>query len=778
MNCISNLAKKNLKAYKTRNILTVLSIILSTCLITAICISGYSIQQMAVDMAIETSGGNYHAIYRAVNEKQLDILKNNRKIEKVGENINFERIKFSNPSCPEILLSYFDSNAAGMSNIEIKSGKFPSKNKDIALESWVLRAMKINPKIGQTVRTKYGDFTLSAILSDNPQNKKIKTFSIGLVSKSFVMKNMKNPEVDCHLRINKNGNAADTIFSIASEIGIDNKKVNVNTQYIKAMGLDFGVIMPIVIVGIVVVVAAVMVIYNIFYISTVERVRDFGLLRAVGATKKQIKKIILKEGILLSLIGIPIGILLGHAMSFCITPLFSIEKLKIKSSVYIVIIASVVSLITIFISLRKPKKFAAKISPIEAIGYNPTEISSNKKERNSLKKVSVFNMSYLNLWRNKKRTIITIISLAMSGVLFIVVCSILLSMNINNIFKQDLKYEFKLTSYDDESLNDKLIQNIRNIDGVRNTNTDKMNLAVSIKNVNCSLYGYDDTILDSLKNKIEYGKLSIEALKNKNKIILVYDDKKTKCPYKVGDKIKLNITKFNNSHDKCKNVSKEFIISGVVNENFSGATKGFVGIKYSFIVHEDEFNKLLNQKEYNEVFVSINENKFEEVRNSIKKITDNNKIQYSSIKEERDEAENQFKGIEVASLSLVGIIALIGILNLINTTITSIFSRKKEFGTLEAIGLSNSQLITMLQLEGIYYAGISIVITMILGTSLGYLCFRLFKKAGANYADYKFPIIPLLLFSLALMGIEILLAFVIQKLLRKESIVDRIRFSE
>lgn len=778
MNCISNLAKKNLRAYKTRNILTILAVILSTCLITAIGILGYSIQQMTVDEAIKNSGGNYHGIYKAVNEKQFSILKNNRKVEKLGERIEFKSIKLSNPAYPEILLEYVDSNAANMSNIEIQSGKLPSKRKDIALEVWVLRKMKINPRVGQNIQTPYGNFILSAVLKDDQQSKETKSFTTGVVSKSFIMKNVKNPEVDAYVRIKKGENVLKEISDIGNEIGIEDKNITENTVYVKSMGLDFGVVLPVSIVGIVVVFAAVMVIYNIFYISTVERVRDFGLLRAVGATKKQMKKLILKEGILLSLIGIPIGILMGYAVSYSIIPIFSVENLKIKSSVYIAIAAVIVSLITILISLRKPEKFVSKISPVEAVGYNPVQMKIGKRERKSLKKVSVFNMAYLNLWRNKKRTTMTIISLSMSGILFAVVCSILLSMDINNLFKQDLSYEFKLESYimDENPLNNKMLKDIRNIEGIKNVNTDMVNFGASLRNANCTIYGYNDTILNSIKNKVVSGELSPEALKNKNKIILIWDDKKTKCPYKVGDKIKLNFKKFSKEKDKGKNVSKDFTILGIVNENFSGATH-FVSA-YSFITHEDVLKKLLDNRGYDEVFINIDENKFKEVKSSIKRIADSSNIRYSSINEAMDKAKDDYKGIKVAALSLVGIISLIGILNLINTTITSIFSRKKEFGMLQAIGLSNSQLRVMIQLEGIYYAVISIAITMTLGTSLGYLCFRLFKKAGADYAEYKSPIILILLFSFVLIVLEVLLAFITQKILGKESIVDRIRYSE
>lgn len=774
MNAISNLSKKNLKVNKTKNILVIIAVVLSTCLITAVGILGYSIQKASVDRAIKNSGGNFHGIYNSINEKQFNILKNNRKIEIAGENIGFDDITFSDKSYPEIALAYFDSNAAKMSNIKIESGKFPEKNNEIAMESWVIRKFNVKPKVGQSIHIKNKDFVLSAILKDNEANKEEHIHTVAIVSKKLVLKNIKEPKINCYVRIK--GVSESEVINIGREIGIDNKNINANDMYIKSLGIDANVIIPVVIVGIIVLLSAIMVIYNIFYVSVGQRIKQYGLLKSIGATKKQIRRNILQEGILLSLIGIPIGIILGHIISFAIVPLFSIKNLSVKSSPYIILISIAVSLLTIVISLRKPGKFASKISPVEAMGYNSAKISSKRKERKSSKKVSVSKMAGLNLTRNKKRTIITILSLTMSGILLIIVCSILGSIDIKNLTKQDLKYEFLMRSSSEKDvLNSSLLKEIKRIDGVTDVNTDKTAYGTTENNYNGGVYGYNDKILNCIKKYITNGEFSIEDLKTENKIILVCKEN-LKYKYKVGDKVKLKVNKIDEySHKITKSTAKEFVISAISSKNFDGSGSND---DYSFIMHKDTFTREFNEKKESEFYITIDYSKINSVRKSIKQVLDDNSgITCISQSEMEDLAKKQYGGMEVAAASLVGIIALIGIVNLVNTMITSVFSRKKEFGMLQAVGLSDSQLRKMLQMEGIYYSGISIAASAILGTGIGYLCFKLFKKV-ATYAEYSIPIIPIVLFSLTIIVIQILLTFTVNKILKKESIVERIRYNE
>lgn len=778
MDCISNLARKNLKKSKSKNILVILSIALSTCLITAIGILAFSIHNMAINSAILDAGGSYHCVYQNINKKQFDILKNNREIQSIGESIPFSESKGK----VNISFVYVDSEAAKMTNIEIQKGHLPKNDDEIAMESWLIKKLNVKPELGQKVHTDYGDFTLSGILKNDKLHVEVQKFSQAAVSKNFVLKKIKDAPRLYYVKVKSKTNIENKLFSIAHNLKINDKDVSINTGYLHALSDNLSTILPFIIIGMIVVLATVIVIYNIFYVSVIQRINYFGLLMAIGTTKKQIKKIIFKEGFFLSAIGVPIGIILGHILSFMLIPLFSISSLEIKSSPFIVLISVLVCLITIVISLRKPGKFASKISPIEAMGYTGANIGTNRKERTSYKKFSISKLAYLNLFRNKKRTFMTILSLTMSGILFIVICSILKSMNINNLMKQDINYEFTLSTSDlsdsneDPFNNSTIIDNIKKINGVKNVYTTSIYYDLTIDNdsENC-LYGYDDDILKALDKHIISGKISTDDLKNKDEVLVVQSQNKNAHKYKVGDKVSLIIKKHNKASNKTESVKKEFTVKGILDKNFNETS---LDNHCNFVVHKDTLARITGNNSIYNVLINIDKNNFKDIKSELKKLTDStSNIDFYSYTEDKKETENQYKGIEIAAISLIVIIGIIGMLNFINTMITSILTRKKEFGMLQAIGLSNSQLGKMIQIEGLYYSLTSAIISITFGTGLGYLCFKLFKKT-AYYAEYEFPLMPILLLASVFIVIEFLVSLMAHHNIKKDSIIDRIRYNE
>lgn len=791
MNIISNLAKKSLKAYKTKNILVILTIILSTCLVTSVGIFAYSIQNMLKNSAVEQAGGNYHARYTNVSDKQFEILKNNRNVEEVGEYIPLGNVKQAKAGDPMIALIYASPPTLDMTNTQLKEGKLPTKINEIAIEGWILDKLKVNWKIGDTIHIEdeanfiNNDFVISGILQDNKINKS-QNASTAIVSKEFILKNTQNAERTSFVRVKSYRNIEKAVLDIGHSIGLKDKDMKANKIYIQASGGDIQAIIPFVIIGLVVIFATVIVIYNIFYISVIERIRQFGLLAALGATKKQIRKLIFREGLILSIIGIPMGIILGHIMCYAIKLVFSQYFIEIKFSPYIIVISALISLVTVSISIRKPGKLSSKISAVEAIKYNGVQLYGDRKERASIKKITIFKIAYLNLWRNKKRTIMTMLSLTMSGILFITVFSVFKSMNIDNLTKQEFKHEFALTSIDTKGspLNDELINKIKKIDGVKEVSTEKLALNVFKDNVGSILYGYDDKLLGELKKHLIAGKISMEDLKNNNEILAItdYDNyNKGNFKYKAGDKINLTI-KDNKSGESIK---KQFTIAGIVSKNI--ANLGLMNVGDIFITHKDiferdEYKNLLSTSEDNKlaaVYINIDNSKFETIKSNIKSIIgDNNRIWYDSYTDNRKELGDQFMGIQIIAGSVVGIIGLIGILNLINTMVTSILTRKKEYGMLEAVGLSKVQLRKMLQIEGLYYALTSSLISLIVGSGLGYLCFKLFRKIGADYAEYEFPLMPIVVLVLVFIIVELLISYMIENKLEKESIIDKIRYNE
>lgn len=808
MNSLSNLSRKNLKINKLKNILVVIAIMLSTCLITTIGILSYSIQQMEIKNIIAQTG-DCHVQYQHVSDKQVQMLKNNKKLTSVEE---YMSLGFNQQYIPySIEMCYVNKSKGDTTDyFKLKEGKWPEKEKDIAMPKWILEKIGVKPQIGEKVTLSYregakeysyegkGEFVVCGILDDGELLRTQGYKALAIVSKDYILKNVKPEYIFTQVTAKVKGrNISNTAYEVGHSIGLNDKDTNINEMYINALGLSKEVLIPAGIAGLVVVLATALVIYNIFYISIKERITQFGMLSALGATKKQIRKVVIKEGLLLSIIGIPGGIVLGHLLSLFIIPLIPLNvKLTVETSPYIVFLAVLVSLFTVIISLRKPSKIASKISPIEAIRYTGVELNFKKKERKSKGPITLRRLAYLNLWRSKKRTFITIVSMSLTGILFILFFSLLSS--IQNSPDIHITSDFELTSanlnsrdIDDGSdpLNKDILAKVKSMNGIKKVNIlkhktiytaddkilNKFNKEFKgsdmeiLPELNCDFFGFDDSMLEELKKNLLLGEISKENLKSKDEVVMVNynkDNHNEGNPLKIGDKVILQ----NNDGS----IKKEFTIAAVVSYNTRWL--GYTSIGPQFITHETAFSKVVQDNRISKLCIDINEDSYNNVKLNLENISKaNNNAIFFDRKEYKQKQDLQLKGMELAGVSLISIIGLIGILNSINTMVTSIMARKKEFGMMEAVGLSNVQLRKLLQIEGAYYSGISIIISVIVGTLLSYVFYLLkFMAAG----KYQFPLKAIILVTVVFTLIQLFITYLVEKELKKESIVDRVRYNE
>ncbi len=811
MNSLSNLSRKNLKINKFKNILVVIAIMLSTCLITTIGILSYSIQQMEIREIISQTG-DCHVEYQNVSDKQVQMLKNNKKLISANEYI---ALGFNDQYKPySIEMCYVDKSVGDTTDYFIlKEGKWPEKEKDIAMPKWILEKMGVKPQIGEKVTLSYvyetkeykyegkSEFVVCGILDDGELLRTEGYHALAIVSKDYILKNVKSEYRFTQVFAKVKGrNISNTAYEVGHNVGLNDKDINVNKMYINALGLSKDVLIPAGIAALVVILATALVIYNIFYISIKERITQFGMLSALGATKKQIRKVVIKEGLILSTIGIPSGIILGHLLSLFIIPLISLNvTLTVKTSPYIVVLAALVSLFTVIISLRKPSKIASRISSIDAIRYTGVELNLKKKERKSKGSITLRRLAYLNLWRSKKRTIITIVSMSLTGILFILFFSLFSS--IQNSPDIHITSDFELTSanlnirdVDDGSdpLNKDILEKVKSINGVKKVNILKHKIIYTadekilnkfnkelkgsdmetLTELNCNFFGFDDSMLDELKKNLLQGEISKENLKNKDEVVMVNYNKDNHTegnPLKVGDKIVLQV------RDKKSLIKKEFTIAAVVSYNTRWL--GYTAIGPQFITHESAFSKVIQDNRIGKLCIDINEDSYNNVKLSLESISkSNSNALFFDRKEYKQKQDLELKGMELAGVSLISIIGLIGILNSINTMFTSIMARKKEFGMMEAVGLSNVQLKKLLQIEGTYYSGISIVISIIVGTLLSYVFYLEFNFMEGG--KYQFPLKAIVLVTIVFTSIQLLITYLVEKALKKESIVDRIRYNE
>ena len=789
----TKIAKSNIKHNKSKSILLIITIILSSLLLTAVATTAVNWNNFNKER-VSKYFGSYHLILKGLDDEELRTAKNHADVDKVGIINGLGIIEYDDES--SIGFGYMDKNALEFNQLEFIEGNMPQNENEIVLDDVALDKLGYNKELNQKIKLKYGDFSLQDIIEKEftlvgitkaSETSIARKSYTGIFSKEYmintrdmskenfnVLLTVKNAKhlsgEEIKLKANKIGN----------DIGLSKANIIVNEDYINSQKPDIEIVIGAVIISLIIIVSSILVIYNIFYMSIVSKVQEFGKLRAIGARKKQIKAIIFKEGIYLAIIGIPIGVILGYTIGeFIVSNLMQMRSSSFN--LYIVIAVVIMSLFTVVISLLKPMKIASRISIVEAIKFNGND--KGIKSRKGYAELDLKKLAYANIKRNKKRTYITILSLTLSGIIFISMATILNSMDAKimatNHFPYDIKISLDNYTYgDDESpkteinilqannpLSSDFINEIKNIDGVTEVSTAK-DLKAQLKDYKAefkyqSLGSIDEDDLEELNLYLESGEINLDKLKSGDEIIFTYSDLAKELNINVGDKITLIL------YDGNKEIEKEFIVQAITDGSGDLA------------IHEDAFSKIVKSNANVAIGFNINKNKYEDVKTIIENmIKDNGHLEMKLLEDEIAIYEISIFTTKAIAYCLVTIVGIIGFMNLINSMISSIITRKKELGMLQAIGLTNKQLIKMLNIEASFYIVNMLIGTLSVGSLIGYVGVMIFRSTGASYAVYKFPILQVIIMICSIVVALLLLTYLITKNFNKESLVDRVRYSE
>jgi putative ABC transport system permease protein len=195
-----------------------------------------------------------------------------------------------------------------------------------------------------------------------------------------------------------------------------------------------------------------LIIYNIFQISVTGDIRYYGLLKTIGTTPRQLRRIICQQAFCLSVIGIPVGLLLGYGVGVPLVPVIlrattlGADSATISVSPLIFLGAALFALLTVFFSCKKPAKMAAKVSPVEAVRY--TDVVQNKRKKRRTHGAKLSQMAFANLGRNRKKTILVVLSLTLSVVLFQCLCTFVNSFSMDAVLSQMTCSDFIVSSTD------------------------------------------------------------------------------------------------------------------------------------------------------------------------------------------------------------------------------------------------------------------------------------------------------------------------------------------
>lgn len=801
MKTVFHLAFSRLKYNKGRSLLTVIAITLMTALLMTIGSSAFTFIRY---QQIETvqSAGNYHASLKGVTAEQIFMLENHTDVESVliKESIASIEIPKLNAS-----LNYEILKKGSINTIELKEGNMPVESNDIAGPPALFERLGITAQIGQTFqiplrikgnKIQMFDFTISGLVKQTDiSNLNINETRLAYgayISQSFVEHFVPSDkrEYNAYIRITdekrySKDEIETLITDICADMGLEKTDISLNDQYLTYMINPSADVQNVIIgLGLLITILGGMVIYSIYYVSVISNIREIGKLKALGATKQHIRCLMLTESTILSIIGIPIGLVFGY----CIT-VFMFTVIIFKSVAYtgsflyppVTFIVVMAVLITVLVSVRAPIRRAAAVSPTEAMRYQ--ESQGKRKTKKSFKILSISKLAYANIQRNKRRTAITILALSFSGILFMIAANVANNVTAESYariimpkgdFEISLNYAINDQEYPEKNLNfiqqenllgDNTKNELLSIDGVESIEEKHTVLAdttyKSLEEQRFEISGVNGKDLDILKASLKRGSLDYEKLLHSNGLIFTWDYFFEKYGFQIGDTIECVL------YDGNRKIP--FTGTLLASTNSSDST---------FLIADELLQKLVTDvNPTNAIYITVQEDKYSSVKAQINAIQQSNEnFLFKAYDEELDMADSFIRMMRYTVYGLLAVIGVIGYISLVNTMITSILVRKKEFGMLQAIGLSDRQLRQMVHQEGMFFTLGTLFLSLLIGNGLGYLLVRIIistKMLEIN--QYKYPLLQTIIFIIAVCSGQTIITFFANRYIHKQSPVERMR---
>ncbi len=592
------------------------------------------------------------------------------------------------------------------------------------------------------------------------------------------------------------------------DIDVNSYLIGLQTDPIASSGIgDLGIV--VIIVMVIIVFTSVFCIKNSFDISITEKIRQYGMLRSIGATKKQIRKNVFYEATILGAIGIPLGILSGFFASYILIIVSNYYLFKMMESEVIlefcfslvaVIVAIILGIITIYFSAFRSARRAAKVSPIESI-RNSANIKINPKKVKSPKIIKKLfgiggEISFKNLKRNKKKYRTTVISIVVSVSVFIALYSFM------TMTFEEVKTEFKVTEYNisvnargtDNDTYQKLLEtteldNIEDYSVIRGSGINYSNPKYNSEyvewldlklNQDSKAYLSFYTIGENQYKKYVKS-LGLDYEKMKDKGILIdymntgrYNEEKNKYErkymkvydYQVGDKIVGITTKDYTIEETEENITTLEI--GYVTEEKPFGLKNTDGIM--LIISDKLFDKIATTNMVDIAYKSSNADKLQD---DIEELLKEETYSLNNVEDNYRTMNNLFTLVGIFLYGFIIVISLIGITNIFNTITTSVELRKQEFAMLKSIGMTTKEFNRMVRLESIFMGVKSLIFGTTIGIGLSYLIYHFLSEESGN--PYRLPVLAIVLSICAVfILISLIMKYSIGKI-NKQNTIETIR---
>ena len=775
------LAKKSLQSEKRRNLMVVIAVVLAAFLICFTGIVSTSLTQIQRNQVVDT----YEAVWMGVEENDIETLKELPEFERVGgyymlgEELSEQGYHASYVYCDAPMMEI------AKAQMNLLEGCVPEKENEVAVSKYFLSAYGNDAQIGETVtldtESFHGEYVVTGIM-ENKGEKELNTCAIILSKAALTEWNGFDPAGYRAYVHFKNSDQLDeelmTFYcrEIAEEYQLPMPKMNSKYFAYASKSFDFA---PMASVIAIVLIGGYIVIQSIFRISINDKIQSYGQLRTIGATPQQIRRIVKREGRKLGSIGIVIGTMLGVCGGFLLFP-------KGFNTVSYVVMASLTLISCWFmvsISIRKPVKIAAGISPIEAVRFTPAQKNIRSRKKNI--KLNPVSMGIANFKRDRKKTISIIASLSLGGIILLVVSSIVLLRSPEALARQIYPYgDYKIYLHSElaveeamaagNPLNEKLKQEILAIDGVTDVITKRQSLHINYRANGIDEAGWCDILTEQNYSAVEAALIEGTMPADAHSIV-IDSHTSNRDNIRVGETVELTSGKSTIS----------VTISGVFENTIippdgHGTVPMDAPLEFAPEALFHELHPEITSFDYSWSIVS-DPKKADyveaELQNIVATHTDIELENIDTIIEyEKNINSFVFGSIEVLSW----LVFLFGVINLINTTLSNQIARKQENSILRSIGLTQKQLCKMNICEGLCYAFFATLATLIVGLPVSiFACGKMSADAFAgNVVPYQFPVLEMGLFILVLFGMELILSVWTVNRQKKQSLIEQMRAME
>ena len=838
MNLYTSLTLRYLKQNKRRTLVTIIGIILATALICGIGNICTSFMDYQMRDQIKTSG-SFYATFTDIDKEKASVITKSSGVSEYGYKKNLGSVILDKKNSTSLDINVFDKNTINSFQITLKKGSYPKNESEIVVTQALLN--KWNKKIGDKITLNLGEliyddmgmisklknsqkttFKIVGTLDKAPYNSKlfaIAGFDINSVDKnekfdvSICTKNPKDIyktaiSIGENIGLVQKDDPQDESYNYDEQTNLYFKDIDYNEGLLRLLGasaysnINITLLLIVGLVASLVIIATIATIYNSFSIAISERKKQFGILNSIGATKSQIMKLVFLEGFLVSIVGIPIGLLSGTIAidivfkvikTFFKTSMFGELDLRVVFSPIVLILSTLVILLTIFISALIPARNAAKISPLEAI-RNSSNLKVGKIKSSKLVK-KIFRITLFSL------VISIVIFISFNG--FVDMFIEANQINYGSITNDMTLYKNNLITKEEVQ---KTIDELKKINGLKDVAIDKgynLNVHVDEKNINKDLreslkqsnyvdidnstYNFISSRLYtpgdfSISNiKLSEGKIDKETAKAENGVILVrysYEESLAKkgkvvlSNYKVGDTLNCTVYSYDSDgNEKQKEVKLKIL--AITDEILTGNNQ-YPETSFGVVAYDDLIPSLGikdDESSSNSYYVATNQEK--STRDEVKKVAEENSLSVIDSIDEAQKLEQTMNVMKIFVYGFIVVISLVSVTNIINTISTNINLRKREFAIIKSIGVTPQGFKKMIYMESILYGILSLLYGIPIGICMNVIMNRILE--GMITVQTLIPYKSILICIISIFIITFIASYIPLKKISKENIIDNIR---